>query len=249
MRLANHGRPSAFGPLAVGHAVERGDLANDFDAAGAGEAIPELIVGEWAGFFTEAAEFFGELATDQHPGEGRHGAFEKIARRVRKGRGRSGRGGGGQGGHGRAGDGARADGGKIFSEVWEDGGEIPRIERIVLVEHHDPSATRPAEGFVPIAHGAERGRVAVIEKFIGRKTGDGGGGLGEGAVVADDDFVIHGDGLRGETGEGFGEECGPIVSRHAEGDEWRGNHRGPASAVRTAEKTSATVSRRTQRFL
>ena len=58
-----------------------------------------------------------------------------------------------------------------------------------------------------------------------------------------------GDGLRGETGEGFGEECGPIVSRHAEGDEWRGNHRGPASAVRTAEKTSATVSRRTQRFV
>ena len=38
MRLANHGRPSAFGPLAVGHAVERGDLANDFDAAGAGGA-------------------------------------------------------------------------------------------------------------------------------------------------------------------------------------------------------------------
>lgn len=250
MGLANHRGPSTFGPLAVSDTIKCGDGAHNFDTAGAGEPVPKFVVGEWPGVFRKTAKTLSELAADEDAWKRGHGAFQKKAGRIRQGSSMGGFGWGDQFGRGGAGDGSSTDRGKIITKVWDNRSEVPRIERVVFVEYHNPRTAGSVDNLVPITDRAERWSVVVIEKIGRRKTCDDGGCFGQSAVVAYDYFVGDGRGLRGDTSESFRKQGGAVVSRNAEGDEWSsGVHRALASDVRTAANVSVIVIRRTHRFL
>ena len=64
-------------------AVERADGADDLDRPGAGQPVPEFIVGQRSPAGIEPAQIKGQIAAEQHPGKGRDRALEKITGRIR----------------------------------------------------------------------------------------------------------------------------------------------------------------------
>ena len=133
--------------------LERGAFDEAFQRVAHPELIDvykrQLIVGERSPPLVESPEVKRHVAPDEDAGERGHRALQEVAGRIGDRRG-IGAGAallgldGSPGGH-------HADGGRVRVQVRQNAVQVPGIERVVLVEHHDPFAARRLQAAVPVA--------------------------------------------------------------------------------------------------